>query len=462
MRVNRRQWLLVASAALAYAVAPRLARADAVAVAPPVQLTPAQIREDLACLQTQWAPLDQSFSEQQRKIFDQAITDATNGAGSSSTADFALDVMRAVAIQRNGHTVAMVGRLLGNLPVRTWWFADGLYIISVRPQFPELLGARVDKLGSLTPQEALVLVTPFISGTEQRARYLSADYLTSPAVLRRIGATPEANEIPLTLHLCDGTTSIVTLGPSEPDPGDPHNPAFNGGWSALIPDGKAMPGRWLHVLDNANERPLTYARATDVSTAWIGDNSKVLYIRSNYMRSQNQDPLEPKFVFGVLEKLVVPKRPQFVIVDLRLNNGGNFFDTILFAQALPKLMPADGHIFVLISRATFSAALVTAARLKVEGQGKVTFIGEPMGDNGHFWAEPGFKTLPNSKIIVTYATRLEDYEQGCTDSEKCYWAISAFGPRNISTEPDISIDVAFSDYAAGRDPVLEKALAMTR
>ncbi|RJT34262.1 peptidase S41 [Mesorhizobium waimense] len=345
MSLNRRHLLHAASTALACAAIPRWARAETTEPAAPIQLTPAQMREDLAYLRAQWAPLDQSFSEQQRKACDEAIADATTNAATSSTADFALDVMRAVAIPRNGHTVAMVNRLLGNLPVRTWWFADGLYIISVQPQVPELLGARIEKLGSLAPQEALARVAPFISGTEQRVRYLSADYLTSPIVLRRIGAAPDASVIPLTLRLRSGGTSVVRLGPaSEPDPGDPHDPAFNGGWTVLIPDGKAMPGRWLHVLDSVNQRPLTYAKATDVSTAWTGDDSKVLYIRSNYLRSQNQDPLDQKFLFGVLEKLVVPKRPQCVIVDLRFNNGGNFFDTILFAQALPKLMPGNGRM----------------------------------------------------------------------------------------------------------------------
>ena len=42
------------------------------------------------------------------------------------------------------------------------------------------------------------------------------------------------------------------------------------------------------------------------------------------------------------------------------------------------------------------------------------------------------------------------------------WATVAFGPRGISLAPDIAVDLAFADYAAGRDPVLAKALALAR
>ena len=156
MRLNRRQWMCATSIVLAYAAMPRAVRGQTSAVAPLAQLSPAQMREDLVYLQTQWAPLDRSFSDRQREAFDQVVSEAIANVATSSTADFALDVMRAVAIPRNGHTSAMVGRLLGaRLPIRTWWFADGLYITSVPPQFPDLPGSRVERLGSLAPEEAL-------------------------------------------------------------------------------------------------------------------------------------------------------------------------------------------------------------------------------------------------------------------------------------------------------------------
>lgn len=462
MRLNRRQWMGGVSALFACSALPRSAQAQAKSVPPPANLTASQIREDLTFLRTQWAPLDRSFSGPQRLAFDQAVDDSIARAEAMSPADLALDVMRAVAIARNGHTAVIGGSPLGDLPIRTWWFSDGLYVLSSEPTFTNLLGARVEKFGTLTPEETLARVAPYISGTDQRIHYLSASYLTCLAILRRIGATPGMAGIPLTLRLRDGTSTVVKLDATGmPDPSNTHMPVING-WSVLIPDDKDMPDRWPHVLDSVGKHSPGLAKPASFFTRWIGDDGKVLYIRSNRIESKGEDRLDEKLLFGALQDLVVPRQPRSVVVDLRLNNGGNFLDTALFAQSLPKLVPPDGRIFVLISRATFSAALATAAMLKGAGQGKVTFIGEPMGDNGHFWAEVGTRILPNSQITVSYATKFEDYEHGCADLNTCYWPVIAFGPRNISIAPDVRVDVSFADYASGRDPVLENALALAK
>jgi hypothetical protein len=423
-------------------------------------LTPAQMREDFLVLRDQWAPLDHSFSAEQRRAFDEALAADIARVDTLSVPDFILDVMQAAAIPRNGHTAAWVNP--HTMPMRAWWFADGLYAISVAPGFEALLGARIEKLGSLSPDEALVRAAPFISGTMQRVRYLSAVYLMAPQLLRRICAVADAANVPVMLRLRDGSERTVILGSAEaPDPGDQGNP-MRSAFTVLIPDPPDMKGRWLHVLDAVKPRPAIYADLVDVSMAWIGEGGKILYIRSNFVSSLDKDALDQKLLFGVLQSQVVPRRPRFVIVDLRLNNGGNFFNTILFAQALPKLMPQEGRIFVLISRATFSAALTTAAMLRGNGEGRVVFVGEPMGDGTRFWAEGGTITLPNSRIPIRYSNGFHDWGEGCSDPGTCYWPAAAFGVRGVSLEPDVRVDVTFTDYVAGRDPVLDAAVVLAK
>ena len=215
------------------------------------------------------------------------------------------------------------------------------------------------------------------------------------------------------------------------------------------------------MLDQLKERPRLYSKRSDVTASFLDDGKTTLYIRNDTARSVDDKPLVEKFG-GIIHKDILPFQPRHIVVDLRFNNGGDFFNSILFAQALPRLLPDKGRISVLVGRATFSAGIVTAALIKGSGGERVSLIGEKMGDGGRFWAEGNKITLPNSGISVQYSSEFEDYEQGCSDVRTCYWATVAFGPRNISLSPEISVDLSFDDYMRGRDPVLEKALEPTR
>jgi hypothetical protein len=428
-----------------------------VAIAQTMSLTAEQMREDLVFLRDQWGPLDRSFSPDQRETFNADIGQAIGKVHSLTPADFALEVMHAVAIPRNGHTRASIGNLLTYLPVGSWWFADGLYIITARPQFASLLGARVQRIGALIPEQALARAAPFISGTDQRIRYLGAGSLMSPDLLRRIGAIADPNDVPLQLQFSDGSSRTVHLGRVVPEhsPPAPRREPF----SVLIPDAPDTPDRSPHVLDRVADRPSIYRDPVELSVAWIGDDRSVFYLRSNTLAGAQ---IDQKLLYDVLQAAVVPRHPKYAIVDLRLNSGGNFFNTILFAQALPRLIPPEGRIFVLIGRATFSAALVTVAMLKANGGERTILMGETMGDGSQFWAEGATSKLPNSGVEVRYSTGFHNWTGLCSDTDRCFWPVVAFGVTNASLEPQIRIEPTFADYAAGRDPVIEMALAMTK
>lgn len=89
------------------------------------------------------------------------------------------------------------------------------------------------------------------------------------------------------------------------------------------------------------------------------------YIRIN----QNYDKALP----GKLETILAnidERKPPNIVVDLRLNGGGNYELTAPFAEALPDLLPDDGHLVLIIGHRTFSAAIVTAAILKARAGGR--------------------------------------------------------------------------------------------
>ena len=439
---------------------PAVADSESPTIAAAKQLTPTQMREDLAYLRNTWAPLDKSFSPQQRGEFEAIVDSAAAHLEAMSSADFELEIARAVAISRNGHTLSVLGSAFHGLPLEMEWFADGLYITRVEPAFAEVLGAKINKMGALAPEQVLSRTAPFISGTDQRILAMSPSYLRLIEVLHRIGATADAASVEISMRLRDGTLRMLTMkatGSANPDP-------TWGPWLSLIPADASEPGQWLQVLDGVGKRPLTYQSPVEVSKAWVDDNNRVLYVRSN--RIFSPDPAKafdvPIKFFDILQHDIVEGRPRYVIVDLRFNPGGNYLNAAFFAQALPRLLPSNGKVFILVGRNTFSAAIVTAAILKGQGGPRAVLVGETMGDADSFWAEGGEVTLPNSKMIITYANAFHDLGHGCSNLDRCYWGDVAVGLKGVSLDPQIKIETTFADYAAGRDPVLDRVLSMAK
>jgi hypothetical protein len=413
------------------------------------------MREDLAVLREKLRTLDRSFDDDQRQQFEKLVDEAAQDADRLDGARFELSVSRAVAVARNGHTNTSVGRFIHNLPLRLWWFRDGLYVIKAHPDFAELLGARVEAFGPLTAEQALARASPYISGTDTNIRVKSPSLLIALELLREIGATRSDEKVRVTFTLRDGKRRTVALGVAPAQDPEPRR----GSYAALIPSDAALVGRWPHVLDPIAMRPLIYQPEVDLHVEWLQADPGLLYLRSNRIFSTRENR------YGLMEKLInllhaeiAPKRPPHIVVDLRLNTGGDFFNTITFAEALPALLPPGGRIYVLVGPVTFSAGLVTAALLRQHGGDKVLLVGERMGDAETFWSEGVPFELPNSHIRVSPALWQWSLREPCTDAARCYFAGAILGPRGVTLEPDIEVKVAFADYAAGRDPVLEAVM----
>jgi C-terminal processing protease CtpA/Prc len=133
-----------------------------------------------------------------------------------------------------------------------------------------------------------------------------------------------------------------------------------------------------------------------------------------------------------------------LVIDLRQNGGGDFKKGRRYLVERVKDRPqinAKGHLYVLIGRRTFSAALANAVDFRKDTQ--ATLVGEPIGERPNSYSENDEMTLPHSKLIVSYSTR--------------YYRFSDEDVPAIL--PDVRIDPAWSDFKAGRDAALEWALA---
>jgi hypothetical protein len=155
---------------------------------------------------------------------------------------------------------------------------------------------------------------------------------------------------------------------------------------------------------------------------------------------------------------VVRDKPRFVVLDFRLNGGGNYTRTYPFMGALLEVLGEDGRVYALTSGWTFSAAITTVGELKTLGRKQVTLVGEPVGDRLDFWAEGNSFVLPNSFMTVHYCSARHDYHGRCTDPD-CFW-LNMFYPVHVDTlDPDVPAPLTFAAYRELRDPAMEAVMA---
>lgn len=66
--------------------------------------------------------------------------------------------------------------------------------------------------------------------------------------------------------------------------------------------------------------------------------------------------------------------------------------------------------------------------------------------------------LPNSGILLRYATGLHDYTKPCWGEAGCFWVMIFYPTHVHSVEPNVKVPYTFADYRALRDPVLDYVL----
>lgn len=403
-------------------------------------LSVAERREDLAYLATVFADREQSFTTQSRAVFEARLAALESSVASMSHDAFIAGIQWAVAAADNGHTETLSHehqRL--RLPVALEWFADGLYVIAARPGYEALLGARVEFIEAASPEELLATLDSYAPGTDEHVRIISGYFLERPELLAAIGQAGNADRLNFTFALPDGTDLERTL------------PGQFGESTANADDAR-------RILDDIDPLPL-YLRDPGQSALWMWlPELDAIYVRIN----QNHDKALPEKLEEVLT-VIRDTTPRNVIVDLRLNGGGNYELTAPFAETLPGLIPDDGRLVLVVGNRTFSAGIVTAAILKSRGGRRVSVVGERIGDELQFWSEGDFLALPNSGLRIHYSDGYHDWANGFDPQDPRNHTnprIAAVNQRHSAAagnlDPDISVSLTFGDYAVGRDPVMAK------
>src|SRR6266478_5547231 len=140
----------------------------------PQRLTPAQWREDLQFAVDTFLAQDRSFGPEARQRFRNVIADLQKTLEVKTDEQIIVELAKAVALSRNAHTRLYILRNRSELrryPIRVWWFADGLYVVRTTPEYSELLGARLLRIGGRTVDQVKQTVDPLFAGNASWLKY---------------------------------------------------------------------------------------------------------------------------------------------------------------------------------------------------------------------------------------------------------------------------------------------------
>lgn len=345
---------------------------------------------------------------------------------------FAVELLRLFRLLEDGHSDLFIP--MTPLMQRTWKlrmeaFADGVHVTAAAPELAATVGGRVVALGGRPIEVVLHDADAFAWGDNSETRRRNALRLLSLAdVHRTLGLASAPDESSITVTLADGTERRFEL--SAPGPAGSHDGRLPSGWSVARPPAAA-------------ETPL--ADRFPSKSWWFEpvEEGDTVYFQFNAVQDDSNETLA-QFCARLFEYLDATEA-QRLIIDLRRNHGGNSYlnQPLIHGLIRNERVNRPGHLFVLTSPDTFSAAVNAASDLERETQ--ALFVGEPTGAGPNHFGDAELLTLP--------ATRLPFY---CST---VHWQKT--DPRDVRRWilPDLVARPTFADRMAGRDAALEAALA---
>jgi hypothetical protein len=413
-------------------------------------------RNDLAVFRRDFYARDSSYSIENRAKADARLRMLESNVGTSTAVQFELELARIVALADNGHSnspASLRSRRYARVPIRLVPFGDQFYVLATDTAHAGLLGARLVAIDGKALNEVRSVAHVLWGGTPAwRDRQLPF-LLESPDQMQALGITTAPGSALFRFALRNGRTEDRRI---TADPPNGSRDLFPGTrW--LYPEPlEGEHGDW-RFLGTKEKSPWTFQEPSRFFRLRAAPEMNALIVQ---LRANHDGPQPIQEFLAKASDEIRRVQPRNLVLDLRVNGGGDLNNTRDFVQSLPKLV--SGRIFVLTSPWTFSAAISTTGYLKQAGGDRVTIVGEMVGDRLEFWAEGRLARLPYSAAAMSYSTQRHDYKTGCKPYTDCHGAVVRNPISVPSLAPDIVAPLTIEDFIAGRDPGMDaiaKALA---
>ncbi len=373
------------------------------------------------------------FHQMTRQQFETAIKNLDARIPQLARNQIIVEMARIVAMVGDGHTNLYPTRdpKVGFrvLPVKLYFFKDGLFVRAAKKEQAALVGARVVKIGDLIAEQAYSKVRELIGrDNEMDVIFFAPHLLVMPEVLQALGISSDTEKARLTIEKNgkQQTVELRQIGPAEMMAGDTDMT-----WTAK--------DDWIDMRDGATETVSLWLNNPS-NKFWFEmlPDKKTLYLQLNQVNNKDDETLAEfsKRLAAFIESNGVEK----LVLDLRLNRGGN--GTLLppFVTALVKSkINKPGKFFTVIGRSTFSAAQFLVNDL--ERYTDTIFVGEPSGSKGNIYGDSRRIYMPNSGITI----RTSVY----------YWQDWHPLDTRAWTAPHLTAELSSKEYTANVDPALK-------
>ena len=393
----------------------------------------AQQLEDIAVFSAEVLDRDRSYTPRARASAVQLLDRLRRDSGKLNRATFALRLGEIVALARNGHTEQKSGPLrqqMNRSPIHYFVGSDGAFVVDSQVKSVPV-GAQVKRLGKLSIEQIQDRLARYAAGNRGHREWMLYTVLESPELLHALGATEAPDRFSITL----AGNKPIWLRAMPADPADAEN-----WWGdrELALASRARAPAPLYLKEPA--RGYRFEVFPDQSLAYI-------QFRQNHDDSSGETISD--FTSRVAAGLKQQK-PCFVIVDQRLNYGGDLNLTRGVMQMLPQLIAKGGHVYAITGGKTFSAGVSSLGYLKQAAGARLTIVGQEIGDDLDFWAEGDRVSLPNSGLMFGFATERHTYARPCRE-QYCHGSIVEHPIIVSDLKPQVPVPLKYRDYERGLD-----------
>lgn len=392
----------------------------------PPKLTTEQWQADVRFLGDELPKQHRSaYHRMDRAEYELAVKSLYDRVPTLSEDEILVGMMRIVAMIKDGHTNIIPRSYFrsGVFPVKYFVFSDGIFIQMAAPEYADMVGGRVIKIGNMSADDAFKAVSPAaFADNEFGVKSMTPVMMTVPEILAGSKVTDSKQKLTLVVEK-GGTQKTFEVRPT-----------------ATLDNLFQPAPNWVDAVSKTN-LPLYLKDPNNLYWYEYVKDKKLVYVQHNTIGNKPDEPVAEfyKRMLAFVEANPVDK----LVLDLRFNGGGNnFLNKDVVISLIKSKINQRGKFFVITGRQTFSAAQNMVNQL--EKYTNAIFVGEPTAAHPNHYGDSRAFTLPNSKITVRAST--------------LWW--QDLDPRDDRTwtAPEIATDLSSEEYRSGKDTALQAVL----